>query len=123
MLVSYTFSRKLISQISNNVNNHSGETNPIKRWAMILNREFSKEKRKISKKYLKKYMFTSIAVEKYIKMILRFHISQNGRKIKKTTEKNTLDNSGKGRAPIHCYCHYVDCCSHYENYCAEFSKD
>ena len=85
-----TSDRGLISKIQKELKKLDTKRshNPIKKWSIDLNREFSTEESKMAERHLRKCS-TSLAIrEMQIKTTLRFHLTP----VRMTRIKNTYDN-------------------------------
>jgi hypothetical protein len=87
---SYTSDKGLITRIYRELKelNSPNINEPIKKWAIELNRTFSKEEIQMAKKHIKKCLPSLAVKEMQIKTTLRFHLTP----VRIAIIKNTTNN-------------------------------
>jgi hypothetical protein len=101
-----TFDRGLISKIYKELKKliTKNPNNPIKKWGIELNQEFTTEKSQMAEKHLKKCSKSLVTREMQIKMTLRFHLTIiRMAKIKTLGDNTCWRGYGERGTLLHCW--------------------
>ena len=106
-----TSNRGLISKIYKKLKKliTKNPNNPIKKWCIELNREFTTEESWMAEKHLKKCSKSLVIREMHVKTSLRFHLTPvRMAKIKTSGDNTCWRGCGKRRTCLHCWwdCRY-----------------